>query len=172
MGVGREEEALNQFGSADGWDDAQTRVLALYADLRRLSHTGEATVAALGRALADVTRRRGALLVLAQLDGAVTVELIAPVVEASLSHRDALLAREVVARLPYRQYARHVPPQIDRLLADADHDTYRRLAELLDHLGLHDELDRLCALAATHPDPDVREVAEDFTPVSGPDHTT
>jgi hypothetical protein len=44
-----------------------------------------------------------------------------------------------------------------------DYDVYRRLAELLSHLGLHEALQELRRRAAASNDPDIREVAEDFT---------
>ncbi len=50
-----------------------------------------------------------------------------------------------------------------QLEATPDDDAYRRIAELFQHLGLQEPLAALCRRAAASNDPDIREVAEDFT---------
>jgi hypothetical protein len=135
---------------------------ALRTALARLrAHDGN-LVEQLGAALTDPSRRRSALLILQQVDVPVTVSLLEPIVSAALSHRDALLARETLGRLPYRLGAARVPPVVAGLLDGSDDDTYRRLAELLDHLGLYAALRDLCERAARSDDPNVREVGTDF----------
>ncbi|WP_203707398.1 hypothetical protein [Asanoa iriomotensis] len=130
---------------------------------RNLDSSGDA-LHVLTTALQHPSSRRTALIALSVLETDVTAALVAPVVEASLSHRDALLARQVIGRIPYRVYEAAVPGVVNDLLADADDDTYRRLAELLDHLGLDPQLELLCERAASSDDPDIREVAADFGP--------
>jgi hypothetical protein len=108
-------------------------------------------------------QQRPALVLLSVLGGSYTVALVPQVVAASLSHRDALLAREVLGRLAHRDAANVVPAAVWQVLAQYEgDDAYRRLAELLDHLGLRDTLDELCSRALASDDADVREVGEDY----------
>jgi len=79
-----------------------------------------------------------------------------------MSHRNAVLTREVLARLPREELELRLRPLISERLNDADDDEYRRLAEALAHLGLEDVLAELVARAIESDDPHVREVAEDF----------
>ncbi|GGN44634.1 hypothetical protein FHR83_004542 [Actinoplanes campanulatus] len=144
---------------------AGKEIAALSGALGRLVHDHDGTVDAVRDALADPYTRRQTLFVLSQLDASFTVALIRPVVEASLSDRDALLARQVVARLPFTAYASAVPDIVVELLGDADDGVFRRLAELLDHLGLYPALRRLTEIARRSDDPDIREVGEDFEPL-------
>ncbi|GAA2288406.1 hypothetical protein GCM10010402_52990 [Actinomadura luteofluorescens] len=68
-----------------------------------------------------------------------------------------------MGRLTWSEAKEIVPPAVWRLLDDAgDGDDFRRMAELLDHLGLYEALQELCARAGVSTDDDVREVAEDF----------
>jgi hypothetical protein len=97
-----------------------------------------------------------------------TIELVEDVVKASTSHRDAMLAREVLARLPYQTGLRHVAPVVARSARQADSEDLRRYAELLDHLGLAEALSELAALALQSDDLDVREIGEDYAEPSGP----
>jgi hypothetical protein len=131
--------------------------------LAQLTRDREQTILSLRDSLKSALTRRAALSVLAMLDTSFTLALTTEVVTASLSHRDALLAREVLARAAFAEYAQTVPPYVDQLLQDGDDDTFRRLAELLDHLGLYRDLKRLCDRAAVSDDPHVREVGADFT---------
>ena len=141
---------------------AHADVVALSTGLARLADDRDVTLAAFRGTLSDPRTRRASLSVLSQLDTSFTLALIQLVVEASISHRDALLARQVVARMSYASYAAAVPPVVDQLLEDADDDAYRRLAELLDHLGLYAHLQRLSERASDSSDADIREVGSDF----------
>lgn len=50
-----------------------------------------------------------------------------------------------------------------RQLAETDDfNAYRRMAELLDYLGLADALQQLAATAAASDDPDTREVGSEY----------
>lgn len=107
--------------------------------------------------------RRGAMTLLGSLGHELTADLVPEVVAVALSHRDALKARELLGRLPARLAAQVVPPAVTAQLAQTpDDDAYRRMAELLDHLGLVDALESLCDVAAASDDPEIRDVASDF----------
>jgi broad specificity phosphatase PhoE len=123
------------------------------------------TLAVIKSSLRRATGRARTLTLLSHLGSDFTAEVIPELVEVTLSHRDALRARELLGQLPYDEAARLVPPAVwDLLTEEDDYDAYRRMAELLRHLGLSDTLQELCRQAAASDDPDVREVAEDFTP--------
>ncbi len=49
-----------------------------------------------------------------------------------------------------------------RHLDAADDHDYRRYAELLEYLGLHEALHQLCDRVKDHPDAAVREIADEF----------
>lgn len=81
----------------------------------------------------------------------------------ALRVRYTLLIRNLLGRLAWSEAKEIVPPAVWRLLEIEDEaDGYRRMAELLDHLGLHEALQELCARAGESLDEEVREVAEDF----------
>jgi hypothetical protein len=104
-----------------------------------------------------------ALLMLGLLETDFSEALVGQLVSASLSHRNALRVRQILGRLPHDQAERIVPPAVwDQLRETDDYDAYRRLAELLAHLGLHAALSQLSAQALMSGDPDIREVGEDF----------
>jgi hypothetical protein len=107
--------------------------------------------------------RREALFLMGFLELEHTRELVPELVEAALSHRDALEARRALGALDAADAAELVPPAVRTLLEEEpDDDAFRRMAELLDHLGLEQALAELCETAAASEDPDIREVAEDF----------
>jgi hypothetical protein len=114
-------------------------------------------------ALSGGVDRRDALFLLGLLDPQYTGDLVPEVVRAALSHSDAAEARRALGALDADEAAELVPPAVQAVLeAEPDDDAYRRMAELLDHLGLEDALAELCEAAAASEDPDVQEVAEDF----------
>lgn len=148
--------------ASDTWARAMVAVGQLVADLTGLARDGT-PIPGVRRALERPEERPAALSILGLLDTSYTAELVDTLVSASLSHRDALAVREVLGRLTYREAQRIVPPAVDRQLARTpDDDAYRRLAELLDHLGLARALRLLAERALASDDPDIREVGEDF----------
>lgn len=151
------------------WQTAMEASDALLAATAALGQHSTEALTVIRPALRRATGRTRALTLLAHLGSDVTSAVVPELVEAALSHRDALAARELLGRLPYDAAARLVPPAVWDLLAEEDDDdAYRRMAELLRHLGLSDTLRELCRRAAASDDPDVREVAEDFTDPSSP----
>lgn len=131
--------------------------------LLRLRSTleGPRAVEALREALRKA-EGRWALYFLLLADADLVREVLPELIVAGLCHRDALLVRGIVGRLPRSVLQSELPPVIEVRLADADDDEFRRLAELLDHLGLDAELAHLVAVARQSEDPDIREVAESF----------
>lgn len=113
-------------------------------------------------ALHGTTDRRTALRLLLLLDAQVTTALMPDVVAAGMGHRDAVLAREVLGRLPARVVRAHIPIIVSERVRSADDDDMRRLAELLAHLGLDAALADLAQAAQASTDPEIREVGRDF----------
>ena len=145
------------------WQQALRATRALQESLRPLKPDFSGTLESLRRALRDPGEETDALLVLALLETDYTVALADQLVSASLSHQHALRVRQILGRLPYEQAERVVPPAVWRQLRETgDYDAYRRLAELLSHLGLHAALSQLSAQALGSSDPDIREVGEEF----------
>jgi hypothetical protein len=150
-------------GREEAWQRAVGRVAALAADMSALGRDQAALLDRLAVALADPGERGLALDLLGFLGTDYTVALTGRLVAVSLSHRDALKVRQVLGRVPAGDAVRVVPPAVWSQLAEtSDDDAYRRLAELLQHLGLAEALGQLCARAAASGDPDVREVGADF----------
>ena len=81
---------------------------------------------------------------------------------ATTGHSDIALLRQVLSTLPDGYLDSFLWVEVDRALAGADDEVFRRLAELLEDLGRADELGALVALAEVSDDADVREVATDF----------
>jgi hypothetical protein len=146
------------------WQAATTAsesLLIAAAELRQHRTSGLALIKS---ALRSVTGRARTLTILTHLGSDFTSEVVPELVEVALSHRDALRARELLGQLPYDEATRVVPPAVWAQLAETDDDdAYRRMAELLRHLGLASALQELCRRAAASEDADVREVADDFT---------
>ncbi|WP_433253011.1 hypothetical protein [Actinomadura nitritigenes] len=102
-------------------------------------------------------------ILLETLGTAPTKALVDDLLVLALQVRHTVLIRNLLGRLPWREAKEIVPPAVRRLLDDADDsDDYRRMAELLYHLGLDEALQELCARAEDSIDPDVREVAADL----------
>jgi hypothetical protein len=100
---------------------------------------------ALRQALDSTGDETAAIMALGWLDVAYSEALVDELVGVALSHRSALRGRELLGRHPYAQAGRIVPSAVWRLLQEAnDYDAYRRMAELLSHLGLNTALSELC----------------------------
>jgi hypothetical protein len=121
------------------------------------------TLESLCRALGSPKWEPAALLMLGLLETDYSEALVDQLVSASLSHRNALRVRQILGRLPHGHAERIVPPAVWRQLEETgDYDAYRRMAELLSHLGLYNALSQLSNQALQSGDPDIREVGEDF----------
>jgi len=113
--------------------------------------------------LKTMPERRLALEVLTWLEPEVTAAVFDDVVRiASHTHRDVLLTRQALGRLPRETLSERIDPVVDRLLAAEDDDVYRRLAELARHLGLDATLARIVDRALASTDPNIRDVGADF----------
>jgi hypothetical protein len=91
-------------------------------------------------------------------------DLVPELVQAALVSRAEILlpAREALGRLDAGWLSVALDAEVDRALAGADWEVYRRLAELLDRLGQQALLARVVASARAADDEDIQEVAEDF----------
>ena len=148
----------------DAWQRAVRDLAALSRSAGALASDRAAALPMLSAALQGIAERATALRLLGFLDTDLTLALVHEVVPVALSHRDALLVRQVLGRLAFDDAARDVPPAVWRQLDETpDDDAYRRLAELLCYLGLTEALQQLCERALDSDDPAVREVAGDFT---------
>lgn len=107
-------------------------------------------------------RRFDALWVLSGLPWPYTAALVDVVVDLAVSHGFAGECRQLLGRMPFRVALDALPAIVAARLDGADYDEVRRLAELLEHVGLRDALAELCRRASESDDPDVREVAKDF----------
>lgn len=149
--------------SDDAWSEAVRTARTLFGKIRALQSDFPGTLESLRGALRIPEEQPLALLILGLLETDFSETLVDQLVSASLSHGNALRARQVLGRLPHDQAERAVPPAVWRQLRETgDYDAYRRMAELLSHLGLKDALSRLSAEALKSSDPDIREVGEDF----------
>ncbi len=81
---------------------------------------------------------------------------------ATTGHSDIALVRRLLSALPDGYLDSFLWVEVDRALAGADDEVFRRLAELLEDLGRADELGALVALAEVSDDADIQEVATDF----------
>ncbi|WP_149260555.1 hypothetical protein [Actinomadura sp. K4S16] len=95
-------------------------------------------------------------------------ELLPQLVALSMSDALALAARRAIGRIPRDRLEPLLAPLIMDELDSADCDDFRRLAELLAHIGAWRLLEQLVHRARANGDPDFREVAEDFTDEYGP----
>lgn len=147
----------------DAWPEAVRLARLLFHRVGALQSDYPGTLEALRSALRVPEDQPMALLILGWLETGYSEALVDELVSAALSHRNALRVREVLGRLPHDLAERVVPPAVWRQLRETgDYDAYRRMAELLLHLGLRDALTQLSAEALQSSDPDIREVGEDF----------
>ena len=140
---------------------AEARALIERLLLVRPSLRGSQVISDLSDALGSA-RRQWALYLLSLADADLVSELLPELVVAGFRPRDALLVREILGRLPRAALQSLLPPVIHDRLRDAEDDEFRRIAELLKHLGLSDQLADLVAVARVSDDPNIREVADDF----------
>ena len=153
-------------GETNAWTRALELAGSLCVAAFALNDDRPATLARLREELTGGQTRR-ALLLLSVLDTDYTVALADVLAFRALSHRDALLVRQIFGRLPRRQSLSVVPAAVQGQLARTDDDdAYRRLAELLSYLGLDEALRELAEAARKSEDAHVREVGEDFHPDS------
>jgi hypothetical protein len=147
----------------ESWRRAVDALGTLIPAIGALQSDYPGTLELLRHALRVLEDEPAALLLLGVLDPEYSEALVDELVSASLSHRNALRVRLILGRLPHVQAARIVPPAVWRQLQETgDYDAYRRMAELLSHLGLRQALSQLSAQALANDDPDIREVGEDF----------
>jgi hypothetical protein len=148
----------------DRWRSAADASRGLSAALSKLRLDREGSVSILKSALGKPGEIDAALILLSCLGTSFTADLLPELVRLVLSHRYTLQVRQVLGRMPYLQASEILPPLVfAQLDATADDDAYRRMAEMLKHLGLQDSLASLCAQAAESADEAVREVAIDFS---------
>jgi len=145
------------------WQNAVEAVAALHIAASRLASGKDAALSLLADALRTGAQRRQALLLLSFLDPAYTIALADLLVELAISHRDGLLIRQILGRLRHVQAADVVPTAVWRTLNEiGDDDAYRMLADLLNHLGLHEARYQLRNRALASTDPYVRAVGEEI----------
>lgn len=148
----------------DGWPHVWATCRSMSAITTELNRNRNSAVDQLKAALEGVGNRGHALILLGCLDTSITQDLTRTLVRTALSHRYALQARQLLGRLSHREASQLVPPAVWRQLQETDDDdAYRRMAELFQFLGLTESLDELCSRAAASSDPDIQEVAEDFS---------
>jgi hypothetical protein len=149
---------------ADTFEQAMELAGSLYTTAYALQADQPATLARLREEITRGDTRR-ALLLVHNLHADYTVALADVLVTRALSARDTLLVRQIFGRLHCHRAAEVVPPAVRAQLARTpDHDAYRSLAGLLDHLGLDDALRELAETALASDDPDIRDVGEEFHP--------
>lgn len=145
-------------------EDLDRSLIDVRADLRT---NREETLADLRKALMGVERRE-AFILLGCLNTDITIELVDRLLVVALSLADTLRVRNLLGRLPDDELKKVVPNAVWRFLGSRDEgDAYRRMAELLEHLGLKEDLQDLCVRARDSIDPDIREVAEDYQLLGG-----
>ena len=124
--------------------DARSLWASLLAHTRELIPLRAAAIHVDRNSLVDAVRaslrnlqesRRG-LEALAYLDPGFTLDLLEDVLDRAESPRDAGLAKQALGRLQRATLAQPLHDAVVRRLDRADDDQYRRLAELLRHLGL------------------------------------
>jgi hypothetical protein len=108
--------------------------------------------------------RETALRIIRSLPDERVMELVPQLYQAALISRSDILvpAREALGRVDSGWLFAALAPEVERTLPDADDEVYRRLAELLDHLGQEALLARVVTAAEDSDDEDILEVADDF----------
>ena len=150
-------------GERSAWHQALGGVRALSAALGELRWDYPTTLELLKEALAGVSDRRVALLLLLHLGQDYVLGVADHLVRISLSYRDAMLTRQILGSLPHDEIARVVPRYVWAVLDEEDDgDAYRRLAELLQYLGLFESLQELSERAILSGDLEIREVGQEF----------
>lgn len=153
----------NAPGDRDAFSEALEAADRLNRALGPLRIDREGAKDRLRSALRQPEQEVQAILLLDTLSTEPTKGLIDVLLDHALRDRYTVLIRNLLGRLAWSEAKEIVPPAVWRLLDKADEgDDYRRMAELLDHLGLHEALQELCVRASDSIDEDVREVAGDF----------
>jgi hypothetical protein len=156
-------DAFSKPEDRDTWQVAITAGRSMSMALPGLRENIEVTLAEMKKALNDVGDRGSVLVLLGSLNSSFTSELVQDLVGIAVNHRDALRVRQLLGRLPYREAYDLVPKAVWRQLAETnDDDAYRRMAELLRHLGLEEALQDLCRRVEGIEDEAIGEVARDF----------
>jgi hypothetical protein len=166
MGMGWEDlmtSSAEHDSRHDFWRQAVGHAEELESAVRALQSDEASTLPALRSALHTSEGERGALLLLALLDVRYVLSVVDELVSAALSHRNALRVRQILGRASRRELAAAIPPAVwHQLEITPDDDAYRRLAELLSHLGLDEALGELTRRAIASDDPNIQEVGQDF----------
>ncbi len=100
------------------------------------------------------------LMLLADTD--LCLALLPEVFGEVFNTRVTLLVREVLGRLPRKTLEAELLPLIDKQMLTAEYDEFRRMAELLEHLGLSEALRALVQRGSESDDPDIRDAATDY----------
>ena len=121
------------------------------------------------KAALDSTDFRSALRILEEV-GPGRPDLVLGVVPELFSHAlgvtpDCTTARRILATLPPHVLAPRLPALVEQFLNGPanDYEEYRGLALLLDDLKLHALLSKVLDAAANSANPDLRDVAEEFS---------
>jgi hypothetical protein len=156
---------VGDLGIARRWDAVVEAMRETIAAVSKVVQAGDEEPGRIGPVVLAHEHSTLSLMGLLFLDQSVTLGLLDELVLiAAQSQRHALLARQLIGGLPHGEVEDRVPGVVRRRLAQADEDEYRRLAELLVHLGLRDLLDELVSKALASANRYVREVGEDFGP--------
>jgi hypothetical protein len=156
------KETFTETPPRDAWQQALNSLRALRQATRILGSDYPGTLELLRAALRG-PEEPAALTLLGLLETDYSRALVSELVSAALSHGNALIARQLLGRLPHDEAEQIIPPAVWRQLAETDdYDAYRRMAELLSHLGLESALSELTSRARQSSDPDIREVGDDF----------
>lgn len=146
-----------------GWDSAIAAVRKLLVAVGELQAMDRASLTELVEVeLANAANRDLTLVILANLEPDVTKSVLAILVPLACSDRYAMRVRQILGRVDRATLESHVPAIVDGVLDDADELGYRRIAELLAHLGLSAALERLRQRAAQSDNVGIQEIDQDF----------
>jgi hypothetical protein len=109
--------------------------------------------------------RRPALALLGASNVAISEHLLPELFDlARVSHSLLSEVQRCIRRIPHDTLAHDLPSLVEEMTAnpDSDHETYRRIAELLRLLEMDSLLGELTAAASMSPDPEIQEIANDF----------
>lgn len=163
--AGTTDESASGRDERSPWQRAAFAFNALLQELQTLERDYSATVRRLQLELHGM-RRMDAIYILRLLDDEYTAALVKDLVNAYLSEKSRLQARETLDRLPRRELAHLVPAAAWQLLEELEGDEYgddyqyELIAQLFDELGLQDAFPELAERALTSSDPAVRSTGE------------
>jgi hypothetical protein len=121
---------------------------------------------ALREGLQRLPWRRPALTVLGASNVAISERLLPELFQlACFSHSLLSEVRRCILRIPHDVLVRDLPALLEAMTTNpnSDYEAYRRIAELLRLLEMNSLLSELTAAASVSPDPDIKEVADDFS---------